>query len=154
MLILACILAGVLETRLPIKSPNTFISSASCFGEQVTADLVVPTPVLTSVLTSVLDASEEMVTSMFRSAKLLFELTFSGIGSEKMKADEGEEVVGGGLAPMDASEAAASLLHCRFLAWNLAALSLSRSVARFSSLISFLNFSLVYLSLEEPRSLS
>ena len=67
-----------------------------------------------SVLTSVPDASEEMVTfpSMFKSAKLLFELTFSGIGSEKMKSDEGEEVVGGGLAPMDASEAAASLLHC------------------------------------------
>ena len=98
MLILACILAGVLET----SSPNTFISSASCFGEseQVTADLVVPTLVLTSFLTSVLDASEEMVTfpSMFKSAKLLFELTFSGIGSEKMKSDEGEEVVGGGLA--------------------------------------------------------
>ena len=141
-------MAGVLET----SSPNTFISSASCFGEseQVTADLVVPTLVLTSFLTSFLDASEEMVTfpSMFKSAKLLFELTFSGIGSEKMKSDEGEEVVGGGLAPMDASEAAASLLQCRFLAWNLAALSLSRSVARFSSLISFLNFSPVYLSLE------
>ena len=37
---------------------------------------------------------KKMVTfpSMVKSAKLLFELTFSGVGSEKINADEGEEV--------------------------------------------------------------
>ena len=55
-----------------------------------------------------------------------------------MNADKGEDVVGGGLAPMDASEAAASLSHCRLLAWNLAALSLSRSVFFFDFFLDFL----------------
>ena len=55
-----------------------------------------------------------------------------------MNADKGENVVGGGLAPMDASEAAASLSLCRFLAWNLAALSLSRSVFFFEFFLDFL----------------